>query len=363
MTANDVKCNNCGAKIEETAAFCPHCGHEVYPAVSAEAGGDTYLMLMTANVLRLRRQWALAEAKCGEVLQRDPGSAAAYSVLGDIARDQGKRREAIEWYKMALDGNPRSSADRQKLEAMLDEVFTTRREGWLKRGVGALTRGLSAAAADVRSARAAGPLALLVGTVLLVIFLIALSTILLGRRAGPPPSGGETQRASGTFVAPEAEAAGQSEAPALPASAPAVDALLNREHELVERLRAQALQTDPNCQLQQAEIDPRNGSASIIISMPRYWSAESMRESILRSSAALAQSAVSWDERIQMVEVRCHLRGEGRPEQLAAIAEGTRDKLEKLDQAAPAELEAAFRSIWWAPELRKETGGASRPEG
>jgi len=50
-----------------------------------ESEGEVYLLLVTANVLRLRRQYALAQAKCSEVLEQEPDNAAAYSVLGSIA--------------------------------------------------------------------------------------------------------------------------------------------------------------------------------------------------------------------------------------------------------------------------------------
>lgn len=89
MTKQDNKCPNCGEALEESASACPHCGHPASPLGSGHSEGDAFLTLMTANVLRLRRQWAEAETKCGEVLHRHPGNGAAHSLMGDITAIRG----------------------------------------------------------------------------------------------------------------------------------------------------------------------------------------------------------------------------------------------------------------------------------
>ncbi len=357
MTKQDNKCPNCGEALEESASACPHCGHPASPLGSGHSEGDAFLTLMTANVLRLRRQWAEAETKCGEVLHRHPGNGAAHSLMGDITRDQGKLREAIEWYKMALERNPGSTADRRKLEALIDRVLVRPPEGVMERGLAEVRRALSGAAAEVRSARPPGVLGLVVGTVLLVMLLIALSVVLLGRRAGPPPASARGGEGSGAFVSPPAPAAPQVEmqqAEPVGVVGEVAEELMVREPELLKDLQGHARHMDPNCQVLGAEVAPRDASAVVRISMPRLSSVPSMRESMLRIMSTLAGRAATWDARIPEVRVRCDLREPGRPDQLGAVAEGTRDELEKLaGGATTAQMEKSFRLLWWAPELRE----------
>jgi len=316
--------------------------------------GETYLALLTANVLRLRRQWELAEAKCSEVLQRDPQSAAACSVMGDITRDQGRLRDAIEWYKMALDRNPRSTGDRRKLEALIDQVFAARPEGVAKKAASAVSRGVSSAIADVRSARPPGPLALIVSAVLLVIFVVALSTVIVGRRGqtGPPPT--KWQMAPGSFAAVTEAHPQRKPVEAPPVIPEAPPNLLAREPELLDRLNVEARQMDPNCKVDSVEIDPRNASVDVHFSMPRMWPPAAMRESIIRAVGFLVSAVEGWDERVPRVRARCVLRGPGGPEQVAVVAEGTREQLAKLHGASPRDTERLLAPIWWAPELREQ---------
>ncbi len=126
-----VRCNSCNREIQEGASFCPFCGVAV-AAISppARSASDPYMLLMTANVLRLRRQWALAEAKCSELLREEPENAAAYSLMGDILRDQDRVEDAIEWYKLAVDRNPAGEADRRKLEQLIEQRFAEPRGVW-----------------------------------------------------------------------------------------------------------------------------------------------------------------------------------------------------------------------------------------
>ncbi len=352
MTISGQNCRNCGHELAEGTAFCSRCGRHVVGAEGlVSSNGETYLALMTANVMRLRRQWEMAEAKCSEVLQRDPQNAAACSVMGDITRDQGKLRDAIEWYKMALDHNPGSSSDRKKLESLIDEVFAPGREGAVQRAVDAVSHGVSDALAEVRIARPPKPLALVVGTVLLVILLIALSTVLMGRKVGTPQSS-EDRPAS--LIPPRATSPGpkdRSPGGAVAKPREAAPDLLAREVELKQRLEKDARQTDPNCEVLQVEIDPRDASVDMHITMLRLWSAPAMRKSILGEMSTLASSAAEWDSRVSKVRQRYALRGPGGAEEVVALAEGNREQVARLRDVG--EDTEKVLQVWWAPELRE----------
>jgi hypothetical protein len=357
MASTQRTCGNCGEAVGEAASSCPHCGQPLAQASLGQPEGEVYLMLVTANVLRLRRQWALAEAKCSEVLQRDAENAAAHSLMGDITRDQGKLREAIEWYKMALDRNPGSAADRKKLDALIDRVFLSPPDSALRKGLAELRRALASVTAEVRSTRPPGAFALVVGMVLVVILVIAVSTVLLGRRVGPQALSPTDAVGSGAFAARPAPSAIKPEprpAPAPQQPTAAVEELMPRESELLELVQDQARVMDPNCQVLGAEIGPRDARASIRISMPRLSSVVTMRDSMLRVISALAHRAAAWDDRISKVQVRCDLREPGRPDQVGVVTEGTREQVTKLPEgASSAAIEKSFGFVWWAPELRE----------
>jgi hypothetical protein len=274
--------------------------------------------------------------------------------MGDIARDQGKLREAIEWYKMALDRNPGSAGDRKKLEAVIDEVFANRQEGVAGKAVSAVSRGVSTALADIRSARPHGALALVVGILLLAIFLVSLSTILVGNRPEPEQPGRQ-QIGAGSFRQPAAgNLDGDRREVAEPEVAPeAPPDLLAREPELLGRLKDEARRMDPNCEVQQVEIDPRDASVDVHFSIPRVWPEAAMRESAIRAVAFLGGAVGSWDARIPTVRTRGSLRGPGGPEVIAVVAESTKEQLPKLVNAGPQETERLLSSVWWAPELRR----------
>jgi len=334
----------------------PGCGHEMKPGVETSSrNGEAYMALVTANILRLRREWELAEAKCSEVLSQDPENAAACSVMGDITRDQGKLRDAIEWYKMALDRDPGSGGDRKKLEAVIDEVFATRQDGVARKAVSVVSRGVCAAVADVRSARPHGALALVVGIVLLAIFLVSLSTVLVGRRPEPEQPGRQ-QIGAGSFRQPGASDLSRDRRPAdAPKAAPeAPPELLAREPELLARLKEEARRMDPNCQVLQAEIDPRDASVDVHFSVLRVWPQTAMRDSAIRAVGFLAGTTGGWDERVSMVRTRGSLRGPGGPERVAIVAESKKEQLPKLVGAGPRETERLLSSVWWAPELREQ---------
>jgi len=324
-------------------------------AKTISGNGEAYMALVTANILRLRREWELAEAKCSEVLSQDPENAAAYSVMGDITRDQGKLRDAIEWYKMALDRNPGSAGDRRKLETVIERVFAARQESVTRKVLSVVSRGVSTAVADVRSARPHGALALVVGVVLLVIFLVSLSTVLVGRRSQPEQPG-KQQIGAGSFRQPGAGDLNRDRRPTdLPeAAAEAPPDLLAREPELLVRLKEEARRMDPNCEIQGVEIDPRDASVDVHFSVPRVWPQEAMRDSAIRAVGFLASTVGGWDERIPMVRTRGSLRGPGGPERVAVVAESKKEQLPKLAAAGPRETEKLLSSVWWAPELREQ---------
>ncbi len=328
---------------------------------------DTYLSLATANVLRLRRQFELAETMCSEILRRDPKNAAAHSILGDVARDRGKLKDAIEWYKITLDLDPGSISDRRKLEVVIDRAYPREKLGPIGKLRDNVTDQIMASSAEIRAAHL--PLAVYValGIMLTVIVGVTVMVLALGQRAGPTMTPVPVSAQSGAFVAalePQQTANAATEVVAEPRFTEDVSAL---EVALLDRLRQEARVVDPNCQVLDSEIDPRDGEVMVRISMPRVWSSEDTRHSILRVAAQVARAAVSWDERVSSVRVRCDVRQRGLPQMRAFVGEADMSKLASVP-AEPGEQEAdqAFSSFWWEPclmESRPLVASPSPPAG
>jgi hypothetical protein len=110
-------CSKCFAVNEPTAEFCVDCGAAF---ASGGEGSDTevYNELARANVLRIRGDWKGAADVCLGILKRFPNNATAHTLLGDIHAEGGDLKQAASWYEMALDLNPDSKADKEKLASV-----------------------------------------------------------------------------------------------------------------------------------------------------------------------------------------------------------------------------------------------------
>jgi hypothetical protein len=316
---------------------------------------DSYLKLVTANVLRLRRQFDLAEAQCSEVLRSDPRNAGAHSVMGDIARHRGKLKDAIEWYKLALDLDPGNVSDRRKLEAVIDKVYPREKVGPVERLRENVTGQLETTAAEMRAARLPPAAYLGLGAMLAVIIGVTGVVLALGHRAAPAAAVIAEGQPSGAFVTAPLQPEQAAETPATGGSATEprfAEKIAELETALLDHLKEQARVVDPNCRVIEAEIDPRDGGVSIRLSMPRVWSAEDTRKSILRVAVALARAAATWDERVSAVRVRCDARQEGPPDERAFVGQADAGKLSAAAQdPGSADSAEVFSSVWWSPQL------------
>jgi hypothetical protein len=219
-----------------------------------------------------------------------------------------------------------------------------------------VTEQILASSAEMRAARLPLGVYIALGGMLAVIVGVTVIALALGQRAGPvaAPFVSE-QPPSGAFVSGPLEpketaagAAGAAKSPAEPRFAEEVAAL---ESALLGRLRQEARAVDPNCQVADAEIDPRDGIVSIRLSMPRVWSPEQTRQSILRVAAPIARAAATWDTRVSAVRVRCDVRQQGQPDRRAFVAEANLTTLAGPESTDETKAEELFPHPWWELEL------------
>ncbi len=359
MDKTTFACGNCGRRLESADSLCPHCGQAAGPPASpagadASGGNEEYLALVRAGVYRRRRQWDLAEKECSEVLRRNPECADAYSVMGDICRDQNMLRDAIEWYRLALFHNPASVTDRDKLEKAIDALYPDPRPG----GKGSQAK--ASASGGMATTRPCS-LTTTVALALAVVFAIAVATALISRQAPAPPETAVPAVASGSFAPAVSPSTGEEPTPAreqrretddqMAESLPALEA------GLLSHLQSQMTAVDVNCRVDSVEIDPLTSSAAIRFTMPRVWSLGDTRRSIGRAAAALAAESFSFDNRVRAVRLRCDLRGAGANGEVAMLAETERGFAPPGGEPG-AGTESAFNALWWHPDLRGAAGDA-----
>jgi tetratricopeptide (TPR) repeat protein len=112
-------------------------------------------MLAEANLFRTRGQFEEAVSACMRILQRDASHAAAHSLIADIYRDQGNYREALNWFKLAVELNPDNEADKRKLDEMIDRVFQGVLAGEMRSSVKAIAQPTASSSGKPAPARRA----------------------------------------------------------------------------------------------------------------------------------------------------------------------------------------------------------------
>lgn len=85
------------------------------PKPSADIGQQFF----NAQMDYARGRFTQALEACRQVLRLDPRHAGAHSLMGDIFRAQGRTDEAIRMYTMAIQLNPDSRSDLEKLERLV----------------------------------------------------------------------------------------------------------------------------------------------------------------------------------------------------------------------------------------------------
>jgi len=323
-----MNCPQCGSALPEGASLCPECGAPAVQTRSANHApqprdNDISILLAEGNLLRLRRSYDLATAKCVEVLRKYPNNASAHSLLGDIHRDQGLYADALGWFKLALQLDPSSIADQQKieqLEAQLESPPTPADEPaptWIHR---------------LAPARAKVPMGLILGLMLGCVLLGALIALSVGRDAArmasfqapepprvidpraapalrenpqPPTTPRVTPLATKAEPAPPREAIAYSPSKA-PATQPETAANpATKEQGLLAALRSAAEAEELRVAVDSVIVDPRHATAILGIGVRDVVASPGNQELVLQRCLRIAELAVAYDDALARITVRC----------------------------------------------------------
>ena len=321
---------------------------------------EAYTLLAQANLLRMRGCWDEAVDKCMAALRLAPQNASAQSLLGDIYENQGRMDDAAQWYRMALDVNPDSPADRLKLDRLME---ARQRQLAVSHPHSDYTPVSPIIVQSIPEPPRAGrrhPETLLRWGAWIVALLTVLVVVLTGLAMARSRQGIETQVKAPPVMlpAPSATATDTGKPDTAVAADPSEQALL------------QTLQQDP--QLTAAgisavgvQVDPRQGTVTVTILCPQAPNGVPVRDSLLRDGLLALQTASRVQgDRVPSWTVRCLLAGatpdaapalafvgDATPPALAAVAGQPASSL------SSTQIQPAFHNPWWSPSVPPSSVG------
>lgn len=342
------RCEDCRIILDPDVRFCPKCGKAIEEEAAAAGPPrvEVGALLTSANLHRIREEWDEAIADATEALKLEPGNADIASLLGSIYEQRGMLDEAVIWYHLALELDPKSSADRVRLERVRDQL--ARRSGEPLRQYQKRTRILAA----------------LIAAAFLMVVLVAVMAV--RRRPAPdetPERPARRAQARATAPAPSRPSqpsgpvgAGETPAPGgagVGGPAPAPSSLRTPAEVYIRSQIGEAAPVrETGAQVDDVTADPREGIATVTFTVPARGGVT--REQVLRAAFALARAAFDANRQLNFVTARCILSaGNAQTTQIGFVGDAARASVESLpDNATLAQIEQIFTRPWWNPEVR-----------
>lgn len=344
-----LRCKDCRIVLDSDARFCPNCGRDLAPNTPGpKAGGaDVETLLASANLHRMRSEWEAAIADATDALRIDARNPDIASLLGDIYEQRDMLDEALVWYQMALELNPDSEPDQDRMDRV-SKLVAARREA---EGTGSFrvfekhTRIWTIA---------------LVAIFVSIVSFAGITMLLRGSpretsypkptRVGRPRAAGQP---SGPMPSGPAAPTPSSQSTDL-AGAPAGGSALRTPAEAGIRTGLSAAQgiTDAGVTIDDAIADPRAGVVTVTFSVP--FKGFVSREQITRAAVAVAQTTFQLRQDVRFVTARCVMQTGGAKPQIAFVGDAARQSIEALGQnATDQQLAAVFTHPWWHPGIRE----------
>lgn len=337
------KCEDCKLVLDDDVRFCPNCGAGVAAEQRARQpmSPEVGVLLTSANLHRINREWDDALADASQALQMDPNNAEVASLLASVYEGRGDLDEAAVWYKIAVEFRPDNAAYRAKLDR-IDELIVRRSGG---RRAGPRKRAWAWAG----------------GAALVAVVLIAVILAMLGGRRAPESVVGkpdqarnETPRARITSPVAPAGATRPAQ-PRLAGGQTGGSTELRTAAELAIRRSAGEVEAVQSygARVDDVIADPRQGVVVATFSIPGGGTLS--RDRILLAAAGIARAALAANSEVKYVTARC-LISTGAPAgaQIAFVGDTARASIEALpDSPTREQLEALFANQWWNPQIRQ----------
>jgi len=381
-----MACWKCGGEVPSEAEFCPSCGVLVIRPINDSSAEEVdedkiHELLARANLLRMRGNNKGASQYCIEVLRLAPGNATAHSLLGDIYHSEGRLRDAMEWYRLALSLDPGRKTDRDKLDEIIDRFYTTP------------SATINTSDEDTTAEEPVKPRlrsSILQASVIafIVLGLAGLALILLFARLqerNPEldnslmqeslPSVFNTPEQQPIEMPPSSSAIISTEKPVVPArpnmeepnasvggatqeqAASALENIQQRENILNETLYNFLAENAPNVVSFKGELDPRDGDYHLAYLCFPGQTVEETKNLVLYQNLDLCRIAATTDTQIHKLFVRAEIGFVDEEENIQSvpffIGEVAPKKI--IDTAAqsfkPEQIEQLFVNPWWNPDF------------
>lgn len=344
------RCDDCRIILDDDVRHCPKCGGDVASDAPAprSASSDVDSLLASANLHRIRAEWDSAIADATDALRLDPRNPDIPSLLGGIYEDRGMRDEALAWYQMAIEMNPDSVSDQERLDRVSELILAKSRRG---------------GAESFRTFESRTKIwALALGAVFVVIVALAVISVLRGKSGEtlstkPIPTAGSRQRSMPSMSQPgeslPRRPSTSSETPS-PTSSPSATSSVRTPGESYIRSELATSQsvTETGATIDDVIADPRSGVVSVTFAI--QFKTVVTKEQIVRAALAVARKAFDLNREVKFVTVRCVIQvGGAQGTQIAFVGDIARQSADGLAPTAGTEqLAAAFTRPWWNPQIK-----------
>lgn len=318
-------------------------------SIEPSAQDQVYRLLAQANLLRMRGCWEEAVENCLSALRVTPESASALSLLGDIYENQGRREDAIHWYRMALDASPSSPADRLKLNRLLSavdspEAFSEREPDFAPAGAAPVQERLRNPEIVLRYGAIFATLSvfLVVGLAYLAVHRhSALASLGLGK---------DSEVKTAPLVLPTASADGGGVGAGPEASSPLRD---GTDQAVWDALRTAPELAASGMAISDVQTDPRTGRATISVGLS---SSQGLTQPFLLRSALRVAAAAAAKSSASAFTVRCFsLPASEGGSTLLFSGDAARTALPEragsIDGWSDDQAAAAFSNVWWSSQI------------
>jgi hypothetical protein len=341
------RCDDCKIILDDDVRHCPKCGGDVASDAPARrpATSDISSLLASANLHRIRAEWDSAIADATDALRLDPRNPDIPSLLGGIYEDRGMRDEALAWYQMAIEMNPDSVSDQERLDRVSDLILAKSKQG----------RAESFHTFEWRTK----VWALALGAVFVVMVVLAIVSVVRNKPSEAPftmpiPTA-QSQRRTAPLTAPgetlpQRPPAGSEAATPAPASASSVRT--PGESYIRSELSTSQAVTETGASIDDVIADPRSGVVSVTFAIP--VKVVVTKEQITRAAAAVARKTFDLNREVKFVTVRCVIQVGGIQGTLIAfVGDIARQSIDALGPSAGTDqLAGAFTHPWWNPQAK-----------
>lgn len=343
------KCDDCKIILDDDVRHCPKCGSDLAPDTCAQQlpSTDITSLLASANLHRIRAEWDHAIADSTDALRLDPRNPDIASLLGSIYEERGMIDEALVWYQMALEMNPDSVPDQERLDRVSKLILAGRKRG----------REESFRVFERRTKIWAWAL----GAVFVVVVVLAIVSTLIRGKPGEAPYSKPVATAR-SRRAPIIEPGGSlpkgppvgSDTLAPPAAGASFARTPGESYIRSELSTSQGV-IETGATVDDVIMDPRSIVASVTFAIP--FKVVVTREEITRAALAVARKTFDLSRDVKFVTVRCVIQVGGTQGTLIAfVGDIARQSVDALGPTAGTDqLAAVFTHPWWNSQI-KATG-------